>query len=195
VLPRNSRSGQGKPGLNYPEMGRTRLNAGLPTGTGAWPDGFDHVDRQLRVGTGDAAFTALAEGILTWQIQRRAGLRVSAPPRAVVGARVVSGFGVGDLRLPVPCEVVWALEPAGVLRSDGTEVQLAGFGYGTLPGHPALGEEAFLAMKTPDGGVWFRLLAFSKPSGLLFRLGSPVTKLTQRNVTMAYLRAAQSLTA
>ena len=91
---------------------------------------------------------------------------------------MVSGFGVGNLRLPVPCEVVWALEPAGS-GPDGAEVELAGFGYGTLPGHPAVGEEAFLAMKTDDGGVHFRLLAFSKPAGLIYKLGSPVTKLTQ----------------
>lgn len=188
MSPKDSRDG-----LFYPELGRTRLNAEVPTGEGRWPAGFGHVDRQIRVGSGDAAFKALAEGIMTWQIQRRAGLRVAAPPRAVVGARVVSGFGVGDLRLPVPCEVVWALEPAGVLRSDGTDVELAGFGYGTLPGHPALGEEAFLAMKASDGGVYFRLLAFSRPSGLLFKLGSPVTKLAQRNVTKAYLQAARSL--
>jgi uncharacterized protein (UPF0548 family) len=188
VWPKTNRGG-----LDYPEMGRTRLIADLPTGEGKWPDGFDHVDRQIRVGFGDAEFKALAEGVLSWQIQRRAGLRVAAPPRAVVGARVVSGFGVGDLRLPVPCEVVWVLEATSVVRSDGTEVELAGFGYGTLPGHPALGEEAFLAMKTSDGGVYFRLLAFSTPSGLLFKLGSPVTKLTQRNVTRSYLQAARSL--
>jgi uncharacterized protein (UPF0548 family) len=190
VPARNNRSG-----LNYPQLGRTRIVAAEPAGEGVWPAGFDHVDTQIRVGTGDADFKALAEGILTWQIQRRAGLRVSAPPRAVPGARVTSGFGVGNLRLPVPCEVVWTLESATVLRTDGAEVQLAGFGYGTLPGHPALGEEAFLAMKTSDGGVFFRILAFSKPSGLFFKLGSPVTKLTQRNVTKSYLQAARSLVA
>lgn len=182
-------------GLNYPQLGRTRIIAGEPMGEGLWPEGFDHVDTQIRVGTGDVDFKALAEGIMTWQIQRRAGLRVSAPPRAVSGARVTSGFGVGNLRLPVPCEVVWALEPTRTMRSDGAEVELAGFGYGTLPGHPALGEEAFLAMKTSDGGVYFRILAFSKPSGPLFKLGAPVTKLTQRNVTKSYLQAARSLTA
>lgn len=179
--------------LNYPQLGRTRILAQEPTGAGVWPDGFASVDTQIRVGTGEAVFAALTEGIMSWQIQRRAGLRVSAPPRAVVGARVVSGFGVGDLRLPAPCEVVWALEPTAVVRSDGAEVELAGFGYGTLPGHPALGEEAFLAMKTSDGGVYFRILAFSKPSGLLFALGAPITKLTQRGVTKSYLQAARSL--
>ncbi|WP_104087011.1 DUF1990 family protein [Arthrobacter sp. GMC3] len=190
MLPRTD-----KGGLNYPQLGLTRMLALEPTGTGEWPQGFGHVDTQIRVGTGDAAFAALTEGIMTWQIQRRSGLRVTAPPRAAVGARVTSGFGVGNLRLPVPCEVVWALEPTVVVRADGAEATLSGFGYGTLPGHPALGEEAFLAMKTSDGGVYFRLLAFSKPAGLLFQLGAPVTKLTQRNVTKSYLQAARSLVA
>lgn len=184
-----------KGALNYPQLGLTRLLALEATGSGIWPYGFGHVDTQIRVSTGDAAFRKLTEGIMTWQIQRRSGLRVSAPPRAVVGARVTSGFGVGKLRLPVPCEVVWALEPIVVVRADGTEAELSGFGYGTLPGHPALGEEAFVAMKTSDGGVYFRLLAFSKPAGLVFKLGSPVTRLTQRNVTKSYLQAARSLAA
>ena len=180
--------------LDYPHMGRTRTLAGEPAGAGVWPAGFQRVDLQVRVGTGDADFAALAEGILGWEIQRRAGLAVTAPPRAVVGARVVSGFGVGALRLPVPCEVVWAQEPAPLTRTDNVDVEMAGFGYGTLPGHPAMGEEAFIATKTGDGGVYFRILAFSKPAGLIFQLGSPVTKLTQRAVTRSYVQAAKSLT-
>lgn len=179
--------------LDYPHLGRTRDLVAMPTGTGSALDGFAVVDRQIRVGSGNADFLALAEGILGWDIQRRAGLRVSAPPRAVAGARVVSGFGVGSLRLPVPCEVVWALEPARLQRTDGVGVELAGFGYGTLPGHPALGEEAFVAMKTDDGGVYFRVLAFSRPSGRLYRLAAPLTRRTQQSVTDAYLRAARSL--
>jgi uncharacterized protein (UPF0548 family) len=189
VLGRNNRDR-----LDYPQLGRTRRVAEEPPGQGSWPDDFQTVDLQVRVGTGDADFAALAEGILGWEIQRRAGLTVSAPPRATVGARVVSGFGVGALRLPVPCEVVWAQEPATVTRTDNVDVELAGFGYGTLPGHPALGEEAFVATKTDDGGVYFRILAFSRPAGLIFQLGSPVTKLTQRAVTRSYVQAAKSLT-
>lgn len=181
-------------GLNYPHLGRTRSIATQLTGHGEWPEGFGTiVDQQIRVGTGAGAFAALAEGIMSWQIQRLAGLKVSAPPRAVPGAKIVSGFGVGNLRMPVPCEVVWAMEPARIVRADGVEVEMAGFGYGTLPGHPALGEEAFLAMQTDDGGVYFRVLAFSKPAGLLFALGAPVTKLTQGSVTKSYLQAARRL--
>ncbi len=179
--------------LNYPYLGLTRLAALKPADSVQWPKGFAHVDRSLMVGRGPETFAALAEGIMTWQIQRRSGLTVKAPARAAVGARVVSGFGVGALRLPVPCEVVWALEPQAVVRPDGTEVQIAGFGYGTLPGHPALGEEAFIAQMKSDGGVYFRLLAFSKPAGLIYTLGSPVTKLTQAGVTRSYLQAAREL--
>lgn len=179
--------------LNYPYLGLTRLAATKPPGATSWPKGFSHVDKNLLVGTGPEVFAALAEGIMTWQIQRLSGLSVKAPPRAVVGAKVVSGFGVGALRLPVPCEVVWALEPTEVVRADGSEVMMAGFGYGTLPGHPALGEEAFVAMMMPDGGVHFRLLAFSRPRGLIFTLGSPVTKLTQAGVTRSYLQAARTV--
>lgn len=179
--------------LDYPFMGLTRLVAQRQAGTVPWPKGFGHVDKTVSVGHGQAAFAALAEGILGWEIQKRSGLKVSAPPRAVVGARVVSGFGVGNLRLPVPCEVVWAMEPQLAAGPDGTEVRMAGFGYGTLPGHPALGEEAFIAVMGADGGVQFRLLAFSKPAGLIFSLGAPVTKLAQYGVSRSYQQAARSL--
>ena len=179
--------------LDYPYLGLTRLVAQKPADSAHWPQGFSHVDKTLAVGNGDAAFAALAEGILTWQIQRLSGLQVSAPPRATVGAQIVSGFGVGRLRLPVPCEVVWALEPQAMTGPDGREIHLAGFGYGTLPGHPALGEEAFIAMRMPDGVVHFRLLAFSKPAGLIYTLGSPVTKIAQAGVTRSYQQAARTL--
>lgn len=179
--------------LDYPSLGLTRLVAQRYAQAEHWPQGFAHVDKTLSVGTGQEVFDALAEGIMTWEIQRRAGLQVSAPPRAVVGAKIVSGFGVGKLRLPVPCEVVWALEPQTLMGPGGTKMQLAGFGYGTLPGHPAVGEEAFIAMKTAEGRVQFRLLAFSKPAGLIYTLGSPVTKLTQAGVTRSYQQAARAL--
>ncbi|MDJ0316820.1 DUF1990 family protein [Arthrobacter antibioticus] len=181
------------PSLNYPYLGLTRLAAQKSVGEMEWPQGFDHVDKTMAVGAGSEAYTALAEGIMTWEIQRRSGLQVSAPPRAVVGARVVSGFGVGRLRLPAPCEVVWALESKTLSGPDGSEVQMTGFGYGTLPGHPALGEEAFIAMKASDGRVFFRLLAFSKPAGFIYALGAPVTKLAQAGVSRSYQKAARTL--
>ncbi|WP_026556701.1 DUF1990 family protein [Arthrobacter sp. 35W] len=183
--------------LTYPQVGLTRVLATEDSGEIHWPPGCRGVDISIEVGSGAGDFHALADGILTWQIQRRAGLTVHAAPTVEAGGRVVSGFGVGRVRLPVPCEVVW-VEP---VPAEGTgepacaTTRLAGFGYGTLPGHPASGEEAFVATMDEEGIVRFRLLAFSRPAGLVFKLGSPVTTLTQKLVTRNYLAAAASLVA
>lgn len=201
------------PQLTYPQIGLTHALAALDTGDIHFPPGYRGVDITIRVGTGVDDFRALAEGILGWEIQRRAGLTVKAEARARVGGRVVSGFGVGALRLPVPCEVVWTESGENRPTSDGAASAgatgavsagagplMAGFGYGTLPGHPASGEEAFVAILDADtedsgGAVHFRLLAFSRPAGLVFTLGSPITMLTQKLVTRSYLAAARSLVA
>ncbi|MCU1572040.1 MAG: hypothetical protein JWO93_122 [Micrococcaceae bacterium] len=181
-------------GLTYPEVGETLA---LIEGHGNWPRAYRRVQQQQHVGQGPEAYSRLAEGVLSWGIQRGAGLSVSAGPRVVPSGRVRSGFGVGTLRLPVPCEVVWTREPAAAvaLPEGGFRPQWAGFGYGSLPGHPATGEEAFVARLEADGAVTFQVLAFSRPAGLAFRLGTPVTVLMQRLVTSRYFEAATRLAA
>ena len=62
---------------------------------------------------------------------------------------MVSGFGVGPFRINAPCEVVWVRRP---VPGDGP--QSAGFGYGTLPGHPVRGEEAFEVEIDAQGRVY-----------------------------------------
>ncbi|HEV7166923.1 MAG TPA: DUF1990 domain-containing protein [Micrococcaceae bacterium] len=203
-----------------------RRSRDTPDDGGGWPDGYRRVEQRIPVGRGAEAYQRLAHGILDWGIQRGAGLTVRVLPGAgngeagtgtartgeigtgvtpgadrsgtvKCGARVACGFGLGRLRLLVPCEVVWVEQPGAVvvvLPGGEIQPQRAGFGYGTLPGHPASGEEAFIASIEADGTVYFGLLAFSKPSGLLYRLGSPVTRLAQRLVTRRYLRAARTLT-
>ncbi|MBG0738212.1 DUF1990 domain-containing protein [Paeniglutamicibacter antarcticus] len=203
------RPGQGE--LTYPERGVTQIFArGLSgqehrRGTepaardSVPPAGYRWVHKSIIVGRGRPAYERLAEGILSWEIQRGAGLAVRGPGRAVPGVRVVSGFGIGDLRLAVPCQVVWAQETdadAGTQEQRGPDHgDMAGFGYGTLPGHPASGEEAFTARLGGDGTVWFDVLAFSKPAGLIFRLAAPVTTLSQRLITRRYLHAARRIAA
>ncbi|WP_434617174.1 DUF1990 family protein [Arthrobacter sp. A5] len=160
-----------------------------------WPAGYTRVEKSITVGYGAAVYLRLAEAVLGWDIQLGAGLTLRGPERAVPGARVISGFGIGDLRLPVPCEVVWAQEPTAVESEDGRNFrpQLAGFGYGTLPGHPASGEEAFVVRLDEDGSVRFDVLAFSRPADLIFRLAAPVAAVSQRLVTRRYLQAARHI--
>ena len=66
-------------------------------------------------------------------------------------AVAVLRLGLGPLALSAPVRVVYVI--------DGPDRR--GFAYGTLPGHPESGEEAFLVERRPDGTVWCRITAFS----------------------------------
>ena len=170
------------PDFTYEPQGLSQRNESLT--------GYRVVTRRVRVGTGYAAYARLAEGILSWQLHRGAGLSVpSGQERAGVGVDVVPAFGVGRLRLPAPCRVVWVEEPVG----DDGGAQRAGFGYGTLPGHPERGEEAFVAVLDPDGGVYFDVFAFSQHATWFFKLGAPVARFCQELVTRRYLATARRL--
>ncbi|WP_026551630.1 DUF1990 domain-containing protein [Arthrobacter sp. H20] len=172
------------PNFTYEPVGLSQRGESLP--------GYRTVSRRARVGTGYTAYARLAEGILSWQLHRGAGLSVPAgQARAVVGSDVVPAFGVGRLRLPAPCRVVWTEEPVDNDHAGGA--QRAGFGYGTLPGHPERGEEAFIAVLAPDGAVYFEVFAFSRHANWFFVLGAPVARFCQELVTRRYLATAQRL--
>ena len=82
---------------------------------------------------------------------------------------VTAGLGVGPARIWGPCQVVWSEESP----------TLAGFGYGTLPGHPERGEEAFVVGRDDDGAVWFEVRAFSRPDRWFTRAGGPAVRAVQ----------------
>jgi uncharacterized protein (UPF0548 family) len=169
--------------LNYPGIGGTEQ--------GNAPAAYSRVLKEVHLGSGLAVYGRVARGILGWELQRRAGLRVHADsPMAVPGARVVSGFGVGPFRLDAPCEVVWVRQP-----SPGAVPQSAGFGYGTLPGHPARGEESFEVEIDTRGEVFLRIRAFSRPANWVYAAGGPVTRAAQRYITSRYIKGARTLAA
>jgi uncharacterized protein (UPF0548 family) len=169
--------------LDYPGVGATE--------NGRPPADYPSLVSHAYLGNGVELFRRVADGILRWELQRRSGLRVRAESDVVrPGTRVVSGFGVGPLRINAPCEVVWVRRPV-----DGDGPQSAGFGYGTLPGHPARGEEAFEVEIDATGRVFLKVTAFSKPASWFYRVGGPVTRAAQRHVTSRYLEAARQLAA
>ncbi|GAA2532524.1 DUF1990 domain-containing protein [Pilimelia columellifera] len=162
--------------LTYAEVGATR-DASLPSAYG-------HVLRDVVVGKGRGAFEQAAEGLFTWQMHREAGLApVSTAQRAAVGAIVVLRAGLGPARLAIPCRVVYTEE----------ESDRRGFAYGTLPGHPECGEEAFLVRYTTSGEVHVRIRAFSRPASLLARAGEPLSRLAQAYATSRYITAIRRL--
>ncbi|MET1020675.1 MAG: DUF1990 domain-containing protein [Arthrobacter sp.] len=169
--------------LNYEGIGSTEH--GLP------PADADCLVTSAYVGHGLATYRRVAQGVLTWQLQKRAGLRVRAESNVVVpGTRVVSGFGAGPFRIAAPCEVVWVRRPA-----PGEGPQSAGFGYGTLPGHPVRGEEAFEVSIDVTGLVLIRITAFGVPSNWFYAAGGALTKRARGHITSRYIRSAQELAA
>jgi uncharacterized protein (UPF0548 family) len=101
----------------------------------------------------------------------------------VTDALVVLGMGWGRFGVTAPCRVVYTVDQPGC----------RGFAYGTLPGHPEQGEEAFMVAMNSAGQAWGYIRAFSRPASVLARGVGPVGHWIQTAVTARYLRALRSL--
>jgi uncharacterized protein (UPF0548 family) len=144
--------------FTYEPVGATR-------GT-SYPSGFHHLRTDAVVGHGAAAFRTASEVLMTWRMHAGAGLRVAASSRRVhEGALVLCRLGP----LRIPCRVVWVVD----------ESDAQGFGYGTLPGHPEAGEEAFVVSRRGEE-VRLTVSAYSRPGLLATRLAGPVGRWGQR---------------
>lgn len=143
------------------------------------PPGYGHLARS-RCLPKRKTFAELSDELMSWQVQARSGLRVAASsPRVEPDAVVVMRIGLGRMSLRIPCRVVAVFD----------EVNRQGFAYGTLPGHPEAGEEAFVLHRRPDGGAELAITACSRPASTLARLGGPITAQLQRWMTARYLHA------
>ncbi|HET6949654.1 MAG TPA: DUF1990 domain-containing protein [Acidimicrobiales bacterium] len=166
--------------LTYPEVGATRR-------PGALPAGYHHARASALLGEGDAVFAAAVAGVRGWRLHRGQGFRVvPAEPPVEPGTEVVV-----DAPLPLgvhviaACRVVWTVD----------EADRFGFGYGTLPVHPAAGEEAFVVERLASGAVQITVTAFSRPRHPLVRLGGPIARWQQRQATRGYVTALQAFVA
>jgi uncharacterized protein (UPF0548 family) len=164
----------------YPEVGASKA---LALGERAEPpDGYRYLRRTVRIGHGDPAFARAREVVLGWGMQHRAGAELYPPevrPEEGRTALVITRFG--PVSVPAPCRVVWRLD----------DDRQAGFGCGTLPGHPVRGEEAFLAARDAAGDVWVTVLSFSRPATWYARLAGPLVRLVQRRTVARYLSAVR----
>ncbi|MGA3539363.1 DUF1990 family protein [Micromonosporaceae bacterium DT194] len=161
--------------VTYAEQGATRA---------VLPAGYHHVHRDVLLGKGRVVFERAAEGLLGWRMHRDSGMSVTAcQPAATAGAVAVLRWGFGPLTFPAACRVVYTVD----------EPDRRGFAYGTLPGHPVRGEEAFVVRLEPGGEVRFTITAFSRPGSLMARLGGPVAGRVQKLLTDRYIRALRKL--
>jgi uncharacterized protein (UPF0548 family) len=157
----------------YPQVGATRA--------GDLPAGYHHLRVRRVIGTGERAFQAAAAAVLALDMHRGAGARVStSAARVAPGVRVTTSLGLGPLRISAPTVVIWTVE----------EPRRAGFAYGTLPGHPASGEEAFVVTHEEGDAVVLTVTAFSNPVRWDMRAAGPLGPVLQR---LFALRCAAAL--
>lgn len=160
------------PDLTYTAVGATRDLRHVPRG-------FRPLERRAVIGNGDRAFAAARHSIMNWGLQTGSGMTVDGLKEAEAGDEVRLTIPFGPLRVHAPARVVYVVD----------EPRVAGFAYGTLPGHPECGEEAFLVEQDADGTVSTVIRAFSHPANWFWWLGAPVLRLAQELYTRRYLKA------
>ncbi|MFJ8621624.1 DUF1990 family protein [Kitasatospora sp. NPDC093550] len=159
---------------SYAEVGATR--------GGRLPGGYAHLRRRVHLGRGPEVRERAGRYVLGWGSQTGTGFAVFPGAPARDGDTVLLRLSLPGRRRPrlvIPCRVVWTVD----------EPDRIGFAYGTLPGHPECGEEAFLVSMDAEGEVWFEVTAFSRLSAWYARLGRPVALLCQYLAIERYLTA------
>lgn len=164
-------------------------------------------------GTGETRDGGSPQGYVVDRYRQRLGEGEEAYRRAKKALREWRQFGLGWVRIHpagAPLEVgttvgvvarhlgLWSVNPARILYTvgeTGRAVERFGFGYGTLPGHAARGEERFLIeWDRESDAVHYDVFAFSRPGNPLARLGRPVMRRFQssfaRDSKAAMVRAA-----
>lgn len=162
------------------------------------PIGYRPIERRARIGHGDARFEWAWASAMTWGIQKGSGFRVRHVESPQSTSTLESVFGpdgtpfvrpgdTAQLAIPVlgPLRVTSAVRVVYLVD----EPKRKGFAYGTLPGHPQDGEEAFIVSQNADDSVWLTIRAFSRPSSRWWWAVYPALRLVQSIYTRRYLRA------
>jgi len=160
----------GGAGLTYEPAGCS-LDPGLPT------PGMTRRTWHVEL-PGDDSFDRAITFIEAWGVQRGAGLKVLADGVIEQGLNVAMSAPLPLGHVDVTCRVVAVI----------SEADQFAFAYGTLPVHPARGEEAFVVTRR-DGGARFDIAAVSRVAHPLARLVPFIADRLQGSATGRYLEA------
>ena len=117
--------------LTYDQVGGTRGSR--------LPDGYHHDRARVDIGYGAEGWVKAQDALRTWQGYAGASITPSEAPLEC-GTVVIATAKAGPLFVVAPCRIVYA-----TLDTD-----RFGFAYGTLPGHPERGEEAFHVARSAE---------------------------------------------
>lgn len=133
----------------------------------------------VELGRGADALARVADGLRAWVCHRGIGATVTPAAATIsVGTEVIVRLPMGPVVVLAPCRIVGVVD----------EPHRFGFAYGTLPGHPEVGEESFVAERAEDGTVTFTVSVAARPVPLL-RPAGPAILVAQRRAVRGYVRA------
>ncbi len=148
------------------------------------PAGYTVDHTRVRLGEGEQVFTRARAALRQWD-QFRLGWMEAWSPKASIEpgdpvAIIARNLGLWWLNA---CHIVYVIDEAEPDRRYG-------YASGTLPAHAGEGEERFLVeWDRASGEVWFDILAFSRPHGLLAWLGYPYMRWVQKRFGRESARA------
>jgi uncharacterized protein (UPF0548 family) len=147
------------------------------------PVGYRHDRLSVEIGDDPQVWARAQDALRTWQGHRHAKATITPADAALdAGLTVVVTVRVGPLFVVAPSRIVYTT----------LEADRFGFAYGTLPGHPERGEEAFHVVRAAGGAVSVEITAFSRPAALAARVGSPVARAIQQRITRRYLEGIRA---
>jgi uncharacterized protein (UPF0548 family) len=158
---------QSRLGFSYPASEAT---ATVP------PVGYFVDHTRIRLGAGQPVFELAKAALRRWEQFNVGWMQAWSPDESIKAGGLVAvaarSFGLWWLNA---CRIRYVVE-----EQVGPVVRFA-FAYGTLPGHVEMGEERFLVeWDRSDDGVWYDILAFSRPRHVLARLGRPWVRRLQK---------------
>lgn len=167
--------------FSYPEVGATRDLSGR---AGA-PQGYTIDHNRVLLGRGAAVFERAAAALRRWE-----GFRLGWVELCYPDAPIEVGTNIGIL---VHVLGLWSLNVNRIvytLDERASGARRAGFAYGTLEEHAERGEERFtIEHRAEDDGVYYEIIAFSRPNQAFAKAGYPLTRALQRRFAKGSLRA------
>lgn len=180
------------------------------------PNGSKPAEGTWRIGSGEQRFTAAAETLLSWGVQRGAGLQVlevrpadtegytgvsfdaDGKPIAPARAHAEQRFDANGVAFVAPGATVTlrgrigGANAGGQLRVVGFSEQPrhVGFALGTVGHSVVSGEESFdVVWREDNDEVWFTVRAFDTPHSPVYKYVPGLTRYRRKALFEAYHRA------
>ena len=139
------------------------------------PAGYVVDHTRIKLGSGEEIFETAKSALRRWEHFHLGWVEASPTEMPIKAGEVVAVMGrVLGLWWLNACRIVYVVDEVGPITRFG-------FAYGTLPGHVESGEERFLIeWNRSDDGVWYDILAFSRPNYFVTKLAYPLVRCFQK---------------